>query len=141
MYSIPESVKQDILEWRTDGMGWTAISRQLDDEYGISIHRSTIQRWYADHGEDYEYLSSLEDEDDAFLDAKLKLDKKIATVEADMKMYRTLYKKALAFGGNNDLILEAIEEFTPALTPQIRRGGRRIEPRLPAQRTLEQRLR
>jgi len=125
MYSIPESVKKEILEWREDGMGWTSIARQLDDEYGITIHRSTIQRWYADNGDDYEYtrLASAEvTEDDVFLDAKLKLDKKIATVEADMKMYRTLYKKALASGGSNDLILDAIQEFTPALTPQIRRG-------------------
>jgi len=80
MYSIPESVKKEILEWREDGMGWTSIARQLDDEYGITIHRSTIQRWYADNGDAYEYtrLASAEvTEDDAFLDAKLKLDKKI----------------------------------------------------------------
>ena len=133
MYSIPESAKRDILGWRVKGMGWTAIARQLDDEYGVTLHRSTVQRWYAEHSEDYEYLSSErftshhsedEGEDDLFLDAKLKLDKKIASVEADMKMYRTLYKKAITLSGNNDLILDAIQEFTPALTPQIRQGER-----------------
>lgn len=103
-------------------MGWTAIARNLDDVYGISVHRSTIQRWYADHGEDYEMLTTMGDaEEDAFLDAKVKLDKKIATVEADMKMYRTLYKKAISNIGNFDLVVEAIKEFTPALEPQIRK--------------------
>jgi predicted phosphodiesterase len=126
IYSIPEEAKNDILAWRHDGMGWTAIARSLDDIYGISVHRSTIQRWYADHGEDYEVLSTQtslvdSDEDDIFLDAKVKLDKKIATVEADMKMYRKLYKKALANVGNAELVLEAIKEFTPALAPQIKK--------------------
>ena len=74
-YSIPEEAKAQIVELREEGMGWTAISRFIDDEYGISLHRSTIQRWHAEHGAE-QIILDLDDTDDEFIDAKLKLERR-----------------------------------------------------------------
>ena len=122
IYTIPEQAKREIIEMREDGDGWTAISRWLDETHGVSLHRSTIQRWHDDHGAEYEVLSNLADDaDEAFVEAKIKLDKKIKSVEADMKLYRKLYLKAIESDNNVDAVLEAIEKFTPALAPQMKR--------------------
>mgnify|MGYP003632848448 CR=1 FL=1 len=121
-YSIPEEAKPEIVKLREDGMGWTAISRFIDDEYGISLHRTTIQRWHAEFGAEYEVLSSVVDEaDDAFIDAKIKLDKKIHSLDADRKLYRRLYLRSIGSENNEDAVLAAIKAFTPALAPQINR--------------------
>tara|TARA_R110000744_G_scaffold283366_1_gene394874 strand:- start:178 stop:612 length:435 start_codon:yes stop_codon:yes gene_type:complete len=119
-YSIPEEAKAQIVELREEGMGWTAISRFIDDEYGVSLHRSTIQRWHAEHGAEQTILD-LDDTDDEFVDAKLKLDKKIRSLEQDRKLYRSLYHKALDSDNNADVVLRAIEQYTPALAPQMKR--------------------
>ena len=44
------SVTKRIVAMREDGEGWTAIRDAILDEYGIGVHRSTIQRWYDSTG-------------------------------------------------------------------------------------------
>ena len=44
------SVTKRIVAMREDGEGWTAIRAAILDEYGIGVHRSTIQRWYDSTG-------------------------------------------------------------------------------------------
>ena len=124
-YSIPEEAKAQIVELREEGMGWTAISRFIDDEYGVSLHRSTIQRWHAEHSAEQTILD-LDDTDDEFVDAKLKLDKKIRSLEQDRKLYRSLYHKALDSGNGSDVVLRAIEQYTPALAPQMKRRAMNV---------------
>ena len=43
---IPEMTKKDLIQMRRAGATWTSLARWLQDEFGVDVHRSTIQRWY-----------------------------------------------------------------------------------------------
>ena len=43
---IPDIAKTELIQKRQAGHTWTGLAKWLDEEYGISLHRSTIQRWY-----------------------------------------------------------------------------------------------
>ena len=42
---IPEVAKPELIRKRQAGQTWTGMARWLDEEYGIELHRSTIQLW------------------------------------------------------------------------------------------------
>ena len=48
---IPEQAKSEIIKKRKEGETWTAIAEWMEEETGISVHRSTIQRWYDKEGD------------------------------------------------------------------------------------------
>ena len=43
---IPEKARLEIIEKKEMGETWTGIAKWIEEEYGISIHRTTVQRWY-----------------------------------------------------------------------------------------------
>ena len=36
----------DIIKWRKEGNTWEQISEKIYEDYGIKVHRTTIQRWH-----------------------------------------------------------------------------------------------
>ena len=71
---IPEQSKLEIRKKRAAGQTWTSIAKWIGTEYGIPIHRSTIQRWHdKELWVQNEELLSHEDS----LDERIKLDKKV----------------------------------------------------------------
>ena len=74
---IPEQVKSEIIKRRALGATWTSIAKWLQDEHGVDIHRTTIQRWH-----DKENPLEVVVEEDSLpaddLTTRVKLDKKVA---------------------------------------------------------------
>ena len=100
---------------RNGNTNWTQISREVENSTGIKLHRSTIQRWYDREGQwGVDDTPSGEVEG---LDERVKLDKKIATLEGETKLYKNLYKKAIAKSASTDLVIKAIKDATEGLPP------------------------
>ena len=111
---IPEQSKLEIRKRRALGQTWTSIAQWLESEYGVKVHRTTIQRchdrelWVAE-----EALLSHEDS----LDERIKLDKKVETYKSEAAFYKKLYQKALKQTAQKELIVDAIKELAPAFPP------------------------
>ena len=43
---IPEQAKSEIKKRKEAGSTWTALAKWIEKEFGIEVHRTTIQRWY-----------------------------------------------------------------------------------------------
>ena len=112
--TIPEQAKPTIIKMRRAGMGWTALKRWLEDEYGIDVHRSTIQRWFDREGYSELDLEQVLDEaaakmadtitpepvnpledPDFWVEEKVKQDKKVATHKAEAAYYKKLYESSI----------------------------------------------
>lgn len=108
---IPEQARLEIIKKKQEGETWTGISQWIEEEYGIPIHRTTVQRWYdrevfsADEEGQEELLESLED--------RAKLDKKVATYKAELTYYKKLYQQVILGDAKKDLIVEAIQTYAP----------------------------
>ena len=100
---------------RNGNTNWTQISREVENSTGIKLHRSTIQRWYDREGQ-WGVDDTPSGEVDG-LDERVKLDKKIATLEGETKLYKNLYKKAIAKSASTDLVIKAIKDATEGLPP------------------------
>ena len=94
---IPEIAKPELIRKRQAGQTWTSMARWLAEEYGIELHRSTIQRWYdreiLDTSFDVDVLLdeaaanmadeiSPEEEEDLIKD-RIRLDKRVVTFKAE----------------------------------------------------------
>ena len=140
--TIPEQAKPTIIKMRRAGMGWTALRNWLEEEYGIEVHRSTIQRWYDREGYsdgndlDYEGVAyaaatkmadtiapeptdPLEDPD-FWVEEKVKQDKKVATHKAEAAYYKKLYESSIKDSSKKELIIDAIRDNTSAI-PKVTR--------------------
>jgi chorismate mutase len=108
---IPEQARLEIIKKKQQGETWTGISQWIEEEYGIPIHRTTVQRWYdreafsEDEVDQEELLESIED--------RTKLDKKVATYKAELNYYKKLYQQAILGDAKKDLIVEAIQTYAP----------------------------
>ena len=78
---IPEQAKSEIIKKRQEGETWTAIAEWMEEETGISVHRSTIQRWYDKEG-------------DCVDGADSKLEKQVDTYKNEADHYKKLYDQA-----------------------------------------------
>ena len=76
---IPEKAKLQIKRKKAAGKTWTGIAKWIGDEYGIDIHRTTIQRW---HDKEV-YLDEGNEEPIEFPEYRIRLDKKVATYKAE----------------------------------------------------------
>ena len=117
---ITEAAKLEIIALMQSGSnpGWTEIAQKVESKTGYKYHRSTIQRWYDREGQWAEdILSDSSDMDDATAKAWVKLETKLATHAAESKHYKKLYKLAISSSANQNLVLEAIQRSTPALSP------------------------
>ena len=70
---IPEQAKSEIIKRREAGATWTAIAKWLESSFGVSVHRTTIQRWHDRNVLELgnAHLDSFDDDN-----ARIKLDKK-----------------------------------------------------------------
>jgi hypothetical protein len=111
---IPEQAKLEIRKRRAAGGTWTGIANWIEEDFGISLHRSTIQRWHDKEVwvQDEEILSH---EDS--LDERIKLDKKVATYKDEAAFYKKLYQQAIKNIAKKEIIVDAIRELAPAFPP------------------------
>ena len=105
-----EEIKQAVVEKRDSGATWTDIALWIEQTHGLSVHRTTVQRWYDKQLEDEETLL-----DDA---AKLATDKKLVTAQGESKLYKKLYQQVLRELAKKDLLVRSINELTPSITPR-----------------------
>jgi len=123
-----EEIKQAVVEKRNQGETWTDIAIWIEKTHGLSVHRTTVQRWY-----DKE-INGEEDEEILLGDAyRLKTDKVLATSKSETKLYKRLYDQALKELAQKDLLVHSIEELTPAfnalplIKPHTSKGKHRGE--------------
>ena len=106
---IPEKAKPEIIRKKRAGQTWTSLVGWIQKEFGITIHRTTLQRWY-----DKEACSKNNSPTDFDI---LFRDKKVETLKAEVKLWKNLYEKALQESTKKDLVVDAIHSFAPAFTP------------------------
>tara|TARA_R110000824_G_scaffold30584_3_gene100435 strand:- start:1880 stop:3214 length:1335 start_codon:yes stop_codon:yes gene_type:complete len=116
---IPEQAKSEIRKKKAAGQSWTGIAKWLGDEYGIDIHRTTVQRWH-----DKEVYSDLDDydieEEEEYRDLeRIKLDKKVATYKAEASFFKKLYETSIKDDAKKEIIIEAIKNNAPSFPVQI----------------------
>ena len=113
---IPEIAKNELIKKRLTGETWTDLAKWMNNEFGISVHRTTLQRWY-----DKEVCienTNFEDIELDTVDDRIKLDRKIATYKAETKHYKKLYESSLNEISQEETILKAIQKFTVPFAEQ-----------------------
>ena len=109
MSTIPEQAKSEIIKRRNLGATWTKIAEWLEQEYGVQIHRTTIQKWFdKNHWEPEEELLVNEEG----TENRIKLDKKLATYKGEAKYYKKLYDGLLKDTIKQEVIIETIQDYT-----------------------------
>jgi len=104
---IPEQAREDIVRRKRLGQSWTSLAKHLEVEYGVTVHRTTVQRWH-----DREVYSDL---GDSLLsgDDRIKLDKKVATFKAESTYWKKLYEQAIKQTAKTELLEETIADLAP----------------------------
>jgi len=137
--TIPEQAKPKLIKMRRAGMGWTALKNWLEEEYGIDVHRSTIQRWFDREGyseidlDQVSYAAAKQmadtiapeptdplEDPDFWVEEKVKQDKKVATHKAEAAYYKKLYESSIKDSSKKELIIDAIRDNTSAI-PRVTR--------------------
>ena len=118
---IPEEAKSEIRKRKEAGETWTGIAQWVEDEYGIDIHRTTVQRWY-----DKEVYSDFQIPDELIIEKntpeeRIKLDKKVATHKAESVFYKKLYEQAIKDSTKKEIIVDAIRNNAPAF-PSVQKS-------------------
>lgn len=109
MSTIPEQAKSEIIKRRNLGATWTKIAEWLEAEYGLQIHRTTIQKWFdKNHWEPEEELLVNEEG----TENRIKLDKKLAAYKGEAKYYKKLYDGLLKDTIKQEVIIETIQDYT-----------------------------
>ena len=103
---IPEKAKLEIIKRRQEGETWTAIAEWMEEETGISVHRSTIQRWYDKEG-DYA---------EGGVDSKL--EKQVDTYKNEAEHYKKLYEQASDEISTHQSIVNIIQTVTQPFKEQ-----------------------
>ena len=109
---IPEQARLKIIEKKQSGETWTGIAKWIEEKYGVSIHRTTVQRWY-----DREVSSDAEVDQEEVLESiedRTKADKQVATYKAEAAHYKKLYNKLVSKEAKQDLFLDAIAAYAPS---------------------------
>jgi len=107
---IPEQAKSEIKRKRSAGQSWTSIAKWLEEQYGVDIHRTTIQRW---HDKEV-YLDEIDHDFIELPDDRIKLDKKVATYKAEAAYFKKLYETSIKDDAKKEIIIEAIKNSAPA---------------------------
>ena len=107
--TIPAQAKSEIIKRRNLGATWTKIAEWLEAEYGVQIHRTTIQKWFdKNHWEPEDELLVNEEG----TENRIKLDKKLATYKGEAKYYKKLYDGLLKDTIKQEVIIETIQDYT-----------------------------
>ena len=102
---IPEQAKSEIIKKRQEGETWTAIAEWMEQETGITVHRSTIQRWYDKEGDYVEGGDS-------------KLEKQVDTYKNEADHYKKLYAQASDEITTHQSIIDIIQTVTQPFKEQ-----------------------
>jgi hypothetical protein len=119
---IPEMTKKDLIQMRRAGATWTSLARWLQDEFGVDVHRSTIQRWYDREAFDVDSIideRSAEwadvitpEEEEDFIKDRIRLDKRAATYKAESTYYKKLYEKSIKDSVRSEILVDTIKRYT-----------------------------
>ena len=107
IYQLKTSIKLklEIIKKRQEGETWTAIAEWMENETGISVHRSTIQRWYDKEGDYVEGGDS-------------KLEKQVDTYKNEAEHYKKLYEQASDEISTHQSIVDIIQTVTKPFKEQ-----------------------
>ena len=107
---------------RLAGATWTSLARWLQDEYGVNVHRSTIQRWYDREAFDADSILDersaawadviAPEEEEDFIKDRIRLDKRAATYKAESTYYKKLYEKSVKDSVRSDIVVDTIKRYT-----------------------------
>jgi len=103
---IPEKAKSEIIKKRQEGETWTAIAEWMEETTGITVHRSTIQRWYDKEGD---YVDGGDNS---------KLEKQVETYKTEAEHYKKLYEQASDEISTHQSIVDIIQTVTQPFKEQ-----------------------
>ena len=104
----------DIIKWRKEGNTWEQISEKVYQDYGIKVHRTTIQRWHDRSLISVQDFSESQDIDDTFEDKIIKSDRRIEYLKSEASFYRKLYNTVTKQSAKEDLLLDIIHDISPS---------------------------
>lgn len=116
-FVIPEEAKEEIVKRKMAGATWSALSRWVADRWGVSVHRTTLQKWYDREVEllDEEQSEDMEDmEADFTPEAHVKMARKIETYKGESRYWKKVAEAAIKKEAKEDLLIDAIKKFTPS---------------------------
>ena len=108
---IPEQAKSEIIKRRATGVTWTGLSKWIEKQFGIKVHRTTIQRWHDKEAWEQEEEPLLNPDD---LGERIKLDKKVATYKSEADFYKKLYSQVIKNSAKKEIIVDSIHKLAPS---------------------------
>jgi len=124
---IPEIAKRELIQKRQAGQTWTGLTRWLAEEYGVELHRSTIQRWYDREVLDFDTLLDeaaadmadeiAPEEEEDFIKDRIRLDKRVATYKAESVYYKKLYERVVKDSTRSEILVDTIKRYVTPLKP------------------------
>jgi len=116
-FVIPEEAKEEIVKRKMAGATWSALSRWVEDRWGVAIHRTTIQKWYDREVEllDEQQSEDMEDMQTDFTpEAHVKMARKIETYKGEARYWKKVAEAAIKKEAKEDLLIDSIKKFTPS---------------------------
>ena len=104
----------DIIKWRKEGNTWEQISEKVYEDYGIKVHRTTIQRWHDRSLVSVQDFTESEGIEDTFEDKIIKSDRRIEYLKSEASFYRKLYNTVTKQSAKEDLLLDIIHDISPS---------------------------
>jgi len=116
-FVIPEEAKEEIVKRKMAGATWSALSRWVEDRWGVAVHRTTIQKWYDREVEllDEQQSEDMEDMQADFTpEAHVKMARKIETYKGEARYWKKVAEAAIKKEAKEDLLVDSIKKFTPS---------------------------
>ena len=116
-FVIPEEAKEEIVKRKMAGATWSALSRWVEDRWGVAVHRTTLQKWYDREVEllDEQQSEDMEDMQTDFTpEAHVKMARKIETYKGEARYWKKVAEAAIKKEAKEDLLVDAIKKFTPS---------------------------
>ena len=116
-FVIPEEAKEEIVKRKMAGATWSALSRWVEDRWGVAVHRTTIQKWYDREVEllDEQQSEDMEDMQTDFTpEAHVKMARKIETYKGEARYWKKVAEAAIKKEAKEDLLVDSIKKFTPS---------------------------
>ena len=111
---IPEEVRLEITRKRSEGWTWDSIAESIEEQFGIKVHRTTIQRW---HDRQLGDLETIDESVPLLPNDKIRLDKKVAHAVSEANLYRKLYRQLLKDNVKKEVIIDTIHNLTSVFKP------------------------
>ena len=111
---IPVEARIPLIKKRLMGWRWTELSRWLKEEYGISIDRTNIARWYVAEANP-DSVSSQEALDKDTVKDRVALDKRLLEARSQATFYKKLYTQSIQKDFKANFLVDAIHAATVPL--------------------------